>query len=182
MRKMMELTTKRLMLLDFKDNDFDFYQQLEQDFDTLQFESDVKPTDQEVKNQFLKLLELKQSKKRKKYSFIIKDKENHQSIGRIVLWETDASISEWEMGWYVHIAFKNNGYATEAAQEMLKFAFKHLNAHRVQALCHHLNEASIQVMNKIGMKKEGELRAIRRLNQQWINMVIYSILDQDICY
>jgi len=177
--KIMELLTHRLILKDFDQQDYDFYKKLVQDPYTLMYESDQIPSEDEVLEQFKTILELKRSEKREKWSLIIKHIDNHQPIGRIVLWEVDSSISEWEIGWYIDKQFAGLGYATEAALKMLDFAFNHLNAHRVQALCHHLNRASVNVMLNIGMKQEGLLRAIRFLNHEWIDMLIFSILETD---
>ena len=52
----------------------------------------------------------------------------------------------------------NNGYATEAAQEMLKYGFEKFGFNKIQGVCMSCNPASRRVMEKIGMKFEGTLR------------------------
>jgi len=175
----MELRTNRLIIRDFLKTDFDFYKDLEQAPSTYQYESDLMPSDDELYNRFNDILELQKSENREKWSLIILDNQSLNPIGRIVLWEVDSSIREWEIGWYITNTYQNHGYATEAAHKMLEFAFNELKAHRIQALCHHLNKASEKVMRKLGMKKEGELRAIRFMHQKWVNMSIYSLLEDE---
>jgi RimJ/RimL family protein N-acetyltransferase len=62
---------------------------------------------------------------------------------------------------------------------MLRFAFGELKAHRVVASCHADNLASARVMEKLGMEREGRLREVRRLNEQWWDEFVYSILERD---
>lgn len=175
----MELRTNRLHMRDFIQTDFYFFKDLEQSFYTNLYERDQIPSDDELSTIFNNILELKRNDDRQKWSFIIIDNQSLSPIGRIVLWEVDSSIREWEIGWYIQKAFQHQGYATEAAHKMLEFAFNTLKAHRVQALCHHMNIASVKVMEKLGMKKEGELRAIRMIHQNWVDMFIYSLLEEE---
>jgi RimJ/RimL family protein N-acetyltransferase len=48
-----------------------------------------------------------------------------------------------------------NGYATEAAQAILHFAFEEKQYHKVFARYFNSNPASGRVMQKLGLKKEG---------------------------
>jgi RimJ/RimL family protein N-acetyltransferase len=58
------------------------------------------------------------------------------------------------MYWAVAPAFQRQGYATEAAQAMLDYAFEHLNLARVVATTSHDNAASQAVMRRLGMRVE----------------------------
>ena len=71
------------------------------------------------------------------------------------------------------------GVWPEAASEVLRYAFKEMNAHRVVAFCHAENAASVRVMEKLGMQREGRLRETRRLNDAWCDERIYAILERD---
>ena len=89
-------------------------------------------------------------------------------------------MREWEIGWKLCILFEwGKGYATEAAKGMLKYTFNDLQAHRVVAFCNTLNGASIRVMEKIGMRREGLLEKTRWWNNGWANEYIYAILERD---
>lgn len=60
-----------------------------------------------------------------------------------------------EIGWRLAAAYHNNGYATEAAKEVLKLA-KNAGLDRVYSFTARLNVPSERVMQKIGMAKCGE--------------------------
>ena len=61
-----------------------------------------------------------------------------------------------ELGWMINRKFHNQGYATEAAEELLKFAKNQLKINHFIAHCDSENIASSRVMEKIGMIKTGE--------------------------
>ena len=56
------------------------------------------------------------------------------------------------LGWIINKAYRNQGYASEAASAVLDFAFENLGADKVYAQCDINNPASLGVMLKIGMK------------------------------
>lgn len=56
------------------------------------------------------------------------------------------------LGWIINKAYRNRGYASEAASALLDFAFENLDIDKVYAQCDINNTASFGVMRKIGMK------------------------------
>ena len=60
-----------------------------------------------------------------------------------------------DIGWRLKKYAWGKGYATEAAQACLKFAFDSAGLSEVFAMCANTNAASEAVMKKIGMKKVG---------------------------
>jgi RimJ/RimL family protein N-acetyltransferase len=50
------------------------------------------------------------------------------------------------------------GYITEAARTLIEWAFYQPEIYRVEAYCDVENRASIRVLEKIGMQREGVLR------------------------
>lgn len=175
----MEIKTERLILRDFTPEDINFYIELETNPHSLEFEHESIPSQETLDKNIEQIFSLINNSLRDKYSLIIVNKETLYPVGRIVLWMIDETINEWEMGWIIHPDYWNNGYASEASKAMILFAFKELNAHRIQALCHEHNHRSERVMIRIGMQKEGTLRGVRNLNHQWYGSHIYSILDTD---
>jgi len=60
-----------------------------------------------------------------------------------------------EIGWRVRRDKWRQGIATEAARAMAAFAFTHLGAGTLYAVCHPDNSSSIAVMVKLGMRFRG---------------------------
>lgn len=70
-----------------------------------------------------------------------------------------AENTQGVVGWLLDPAYAGHGYATEAASEMLRICFQELGLHRVVAGAFAENQASLRVMEKIGLRIEG--RAVR---------------------
>ena len=67
-----------------------------------------------------------------------------------------------KMDWRIGSAFQEKGYAAEAASAAMEFLLGEAGFHRVQAKCAAENAASLRVMEKLGMRREGVLREFFR--------------------
>jgi [ribosomal protein S5]-alanine N-acetyltransferase len=85
-----------------------------------------------------------------------------------------------EIGWVFGRAYQGRGYATEAAQALLAWAFEALGCHRVIATCQPQNRASWRVMEKLGMRREAHFRAcILRPSGDWWDEYFYAMLADE---
>ena len=77
---------------------------------------------------------------------------NSKIIGGINLeyWEDRNAC---EIGWVIHHDYRNQGFTTEAASAVFRFAFEDLNLDEITAHCDSRNIASERVMKKLKMKK-----------------------------
>lgn len=57
-----------------------------------------------------------------------------------------------EIGWRLSKSYWGHGYATEAAQACLRFAFENLNTKSIVSFASVINERSWQVMERLGMR------------------------------
>lgn len=106
-------------------------------------------------------------------------KQTGQLIGHMVfhLWFAPRT---YEIGWVFHPAHQGQGYATEAAAALLRYAFTELQAHRVIATCQPENPASYRVMEKIGMRREGHFQqCIPRPDGSWWDEYFYAVLAEE---
>jgi [ribosomal protein S5]-alanine N-acetyltransferase len=60
-----------------------------------------------------------------------------------------------EIGYSIVPAYQGNGYASEATQAMVNWAFGHESVRRVTANCLNDNRASIRVLQTVGMTQIG---------------------------
>jgi ribosomal-protein-alanine N-acetyltransferase len=84
-----------------------------------------------------------------------------------------------ELAYWVGRPWWNLGYASEAALRMVQFAFTDLGLHRVWAAAMPHNPASMRVMEKIGMRREGHLRHHAFKDGHFIDLVYYGIVKGD---
>ncbi len=87
--------------------------------------------------------------------FAIELKEEHKVIGNIYLGVRD--FNSKELGYVLNENYHLKGYGSEAAKAAVQWAFSQ-GVHRVFAECTPLNISSWKTMEKIGLKREAELR------------------------
>lgn len=84
-----------------------------------------------------------------------------------------------ELGYWIAKSRWGQGIATEASQAVLRYGFETLGLHRIDA--HHFveNPASGSVMRKLGMQREGRLRAMVWRDGVPRDLELYAILASD---
>lgn len=104
---------------------------------------------------------------------------NKELIGAVGLRDINREHAAAELGTWIGKDFWGKGYATEAAQAVVRFGFERLNLNRICA--HHMvrNPASGRMLSKIGMKPEGRLRQRVRKWGVLEDVIVLSILRQD---
>lgn len=125
---------------------------------------------------------LNQYENRKIAPWAIEYKKNGKLIGTIdfISWHTEYNIAE--IGYIISKDYWGNGIATEAANEVIKFGFNHMELIRVQARCFVENKGSACVMKKLGMSFEGTLRKAMFIKGKHQNLKMYSILKEEFSY
>jgi ribosomal-protein-alanine N-acetyltransferase len=94
------------------------------------------------------------------------------------------------LDWYVHSSRAEIGYAlsskywgqglmTEAVGKVIGFGFRTMALNRIQGRCEVENIASIRVMEKAGMRREGVLRQHEYSEGRYLDIVMYSILRRE---
>lgn len=73
----------------------------------------------------------------------------------------------------------NKGLGTELAIHLIKYCFNHLDLHRVEAGVAVHNHASIRVLEKAGMIREGIHQKILPLASGWTDNFSYAILKEE---
>lgn len=174
----MQLITPRLLLRDFRLNDFDALRTLEAHPETYRYEG-PNPSEEKTRLQLEKILEQNEESPRQYYRLAVTLPPHDIVMGRISLVLLNDTIREWEIGWAMHPQEWGKGYTPEAARRLLDFAFDELGAHRVTAFCHALNTASVRVMEKLSMHKDGRLRETRWWHDNWSDEFVYAILERD---
>jgi ribosomal-protein-alanine N-acetyltransferase len=89
-------------------------------------------------------------------------------------WYLPASWAE--IGYALSREYWGRGLMTEAVRAVIAFGFRAMQLNRVQGRCEVENIASIRVMEKVGMKREGVLREHEYAKGRYLDIAIYSIL------
>jgi RimJ/RimL family protein N-acetyltransferase len=176
----MELQTERLLLQELSLADLDNVHQLhslpEVDaFNTLGIPETIQTTETLLNG----WMEQQQVNPRRSYTFRITLFQTDQFIGLIALNLGKPHFKIAEVWYKLHSAYWNNGYTTEALLKLLQFAFREVKLHRVEAGCAVENIASIKVLEKVGMTREGRKRKVLPIRGAWIDNYFYAILETD---
>ncbi|WP_245926536.1 GNAT family N-acetyltransferase [Methanospirillum lacunae] len=110
--------------------------------------------------------------------FAVTRKEDGWIIGAVGL-TLEPEHARAELGYWIGFPFWNHGYATEAAEAVITYAFDELLLHRITASHFVRNLASGRVLEKLGMKKEGLLREHLLKDGIREDVIIRGILRSD---
>ena len=105
--------------------------------------------------------------------------ETGELVGAISLMSISAAHQHAELGYWIGHHFWGRGYCTEAAREIVRFAFDDMGLNRVHAYHFSRNPASGRVMRKIGMRHEGTHRQHVRKWDRFEDTESYGMLKSD---
>ncbi len=100
-------------------------------------------------------------------------------VGVAGLRDVSREHAQAELGYWIAVEHWGQGYATEAAEALVRFGFEELGLNRIFA--HHMarNPASGRVLEKIGMKPEGVLRQRVKKWGVFEDVLILALLRED---
>ena len=84
-----------------------------------------------------------------------------------------------ELGYWIGVPFWGNGYAREAAREMVRWGFEQAELNRIFAAVFAGNDASERVLKSLGMQHEGRMRQQVLKWGKFVDVELYSILRQE---
>jgi RimJ/RimL family protein N-acetyltransferase len=85
---------------------------------------------------------------------------------------------QMEVGITLAPASQHQGYATEALNCLLDFAFGTLNAHRISAVTDAENAAAAALFQRLGFRKEAHFIEHRWYKDAWDNEFVFAMLQR----
>lgn len=156
---MIYLETERLILRDYREDDFDEYFRLKTDEKTMYYLQDIQLFSKEEADEDFQMVQEDMKKLDRKFYFLHMElKESHEQVGSVGYTVTDNTPAGKlvHAGYFSYPKFWGNGYTTEALKKVLEFAFTEHNVYRVTTGCLAENVGSESVMQKCGLIKEAE--------------------------
>jgi len=170
-----ELNTKRLLLRKFKEADAEeLYEGYMNQEEFLYYAHKERKSLEEIKYLLKKKVEKYQNSDY--YNWVITLKETKKIIGAINL-NINIYNDSVEFNYAIDNRYTNNGYMTEALEEIKRVALNELNVNRFQGGCCVENNASRRVMEKCGMECEGILKNYVKLKDGYHDMYMFSIVN-----
>ncbi|MEH1828052.1 MAG: GNAT family protein [Nostoc sp.] len=175
----MILETHRLLMRDFIETDWQAVFAYQSDPLYLRYNYWTHRTQKDVCEFIQMFIDQQKEQPRTKFQLAIILKEKNQLIGNCGIRVNDPEMREANIGYELNTQYWGQGYATEAAHAILKFGFEELGMHRIWSWCVAENLASIKVLEKIGMRREGHLREKELIKGRWYDNFLYAILDHE---
>ena len=111
---------------------------------------------------------LKESQSESTEFFFIMRSSDETLIGTIALSQIFRKrFQNAYLGYLLGAGFTGSGYMTEAVRLVLRYAFRDLKLHRVEANVQPDNEPSIAVLKRCGFKKEGYSPKYLKIGGHW---------------
>lgn len=176
----MNIQTNRLTLQEISWDDLEMIHQLHSipevdEFNTLGIPENLNDTRKVVQAD---IDDQKQSA-RSRFCWKAIQKETGEFIGIAGMTLSNDRFKTGEFYYKLFPEFWGKGLATEMAKALIKFGFEEYRLHRIEAGVATLNVASIRVLEKAGMKREGTRRKILPIRGEWKDNFHYAILEDD---
>jgi RimJ/RimL family protein N-acetyltransferase len=105
--------------------------------------------------------------------------ETGELAGDVILMWHSREHAGGEVGYVLNPALGGHGYATEAAQAMLRLGFEGLGLHRIVARIDEDNEPSAKLARRLGMRQEARLVHNEFFKGRWSNEVDFAMLADE---
>jgi RimJ/RimL family protein N-acetyltransferase len=105
--------------------------------------------------------------------------DNDTAIGIFQLRELEPGFGTAEWGFAIGSGFWGTGAFSQGAELLLQFAFDTVGVHRLEARAAVKNGRGNGALQKIGAVQEGVLRKSFLRNGQYLDQVLYAIVDDD---
>jgi RimJ/RimL family protein N-acetyltransferase len=84
-----------------------------------------------------------------------------------------------EVGYIISPAHGRRGFATEAADALVRLAFDQFGMHRVIGRVEPRNVGSVRVLEKLGMRREAHFVENEWVKDEWQSELVFAILDRE---
>ena len=105
--------------------------------------------------------------------------ETGELTGDVVLFWHSREHAGGELGYVFNPALGGRGYATEAANAMLRLGFEGLGLHRIVARIEERNEPSVKLARRLGMRQEARLVDNEFFKGEWSTEVDFAMLAEE---
>ncbi len=176
----MELSSERLKLIEIGWEDVEDIHKLHSvpevdEFNTLGIPADIEETKEIIRP----VIENQDAEIQKLYMWKVIELYSGSFIGVAGLTLSANKFKLGEIYYKLHPSFWGRGYATEVAKRLIKSGFEDFNLHKVEAGVATGNVASIRVLEKTGMMREGLRRKILPIRGEWVDNYHYAIVEDD---
>ena len=91
----------------------------------------------------------------------------------------DWSNRNCSIGYWLDGQYEGKGVITQCCRALLEYLFDELGLHRAEIRCGTGNQRSCAIPERLGFQREGIAREAEWVNDRWVDLVIWGILEED---
>ena len=111
------------------------------------------------------------------YRFLVFRIDDEELVGGLSLSNVRRGVAQTAtLGYWAGQPFAGRGHTTDAVRAAVRFAFKTLGLHRVEAACVPENDRSRRVLEKAGFDSEGRAREYLKIDGIWRDHLLFGIV------
>ena len=172
------LESERLVLRRFVDSDLEPFLAYRNDPEVARYQSWESCTEREATATIEGLKSQQPGTPGEWFQFAIESKETGALVGDCAL-KVEVDGRQAEVGFTLSRDHQGKGYASEAVSRLLDYAFGDLGLHRVFAIIDQENEPSFALLERLGLRREGQFVQNAWFKGRWSSEYLYAVLKDE---
>ena len=173
------LETARLRLRHFKDSDLIPFMGYRNDPGVARYQSWEGISEAEARTFIQEQKEIQPGVPGRGFQVAIELKETGVLIGDCYFTVNELDDRQAEIGFTLSRNYQGQGFATEAVSYFLNYVFLTFNLHRIIAITDCENTASVALLERLGMRREGHFLQNIWFKGKWADEYLYAILEKE---
>ncbi len=173
------LETTRLRLRHFKDSDLPLFIAYRNDPEVARYQSWEGISEPEARAFIQEQKKIQPGVPGQGFQIALELKATGVLIGDCYFTINQLDKRQAEIGFTLSRAYQGQGFATEAVSCFLNYAFLTFNLHRIIAITDCDNAASVALLERLGMRREGHFLQNVWFKGKWGDEYLYAILKEE---
>ncbi|MEY4966960.1 MAG: hypothetical protein RL274_2543 [Pseudomonadota bacterium] len=122
----------------------------------------------------------KETRQDSAYVFFVLRESDNALVGGCTISNVRRGVTQCcTLGYWIGAKFARQGYMTNALRTLLPFVFRTLGLHRIEAACLTDNDASKNLLARVGFRQEGLARRYLLINGAWADHLLFALLKEE---
>jgi len=173
------IETSRLRLRHFTDSDLALFMAYRNDPEVARYQGWEGISEPEARVFLQEQKEVQPGVPGQWFQIAVELKETGMLVGDCALKMEEHDERQAEIGYTLSRAYQGRGIASEAVSCVLEYAFVTLGLHRVIAITACENAASVALLERLGLRREGHFRQDVWLKGKWRDEFLYAMLREE---
>ncbi|RZU14173.1 RimJ/RimL family protein N-acetyltransferase [Kribbella rubisoli] len=174
------IETDRLTLRRYTETDYDDLLKLQSDPDVARYLLHDVRTPEQVKEALAgRMADVAMDRDGQALTAAVILRDTGRHLGEVTLFVYSVEHHTGELGYVFHPESAGHGYATEAAAELLRVGFDEFGMHRIIARLDARNDASANLLKRLGLRQEAHFVQNEYLKGEWTDELVFAMLKDE---